>query len=187
MKKTVDTNYTFSTEAKNRFTLASLAEMMSCHVTACGVTAPAGECAHVLSSMAAHRLLYVESDGDTDGGIELANAIASFLGCEFPATVCSEKVTSFSELIDGKTVTYPLGDKLSSFVGSGKICAVVIDNRVGIDLSCALSELEGYFSAENETCEVSFGKRSLILPKNTFFIIVMPKGRAKSLLGAEIL
>jgi hypothetical protein len=186
MKKTIDTNCMFSNETKTNFTLASLAEMMSRHVTACGVTASADACAHVLSSMASHRLLYVESDGDVDGGVELANAIASFFGCDFPPAVCTEKVTSLSDLIEGKTVTSPLGEKLASFVGCGKICAVVIDNRSGFELSDALSELEGYFSDENETREIAFGKRTLVLPKNTYYIVVMPKGSAKTLLGDDM-
>lgn len=186
MKKTIDTNYTFSGTSAANLTLASLAEGMSRHVGACGVTVSASECAHVLAAMASHRLLYVESESEGDGGLELACAVASFLGCDCPATVANEKTASLADLWTGKSVNAPLFDKLSSFVGSGRICAAVIDNRAGIDLSEGLSVLDGYFSAENESYEFVSGAKSLVLPKNTYFIIVLPKGRAIELLGKDM-
>ena len=184
MKKTIDTNYTFSSETRGKHTLPELCQMMSRHVTACGVTVSADECAHVISAMASHRLLYVEGSGE--GDVMLANAIASFLGHSGNATVCKADTGSLSALMGGKDVNEPLADKLRAITGTGSLGAVVIDNREGADLSGVLAELEGYFSDENETHEVRVDGGSIVLPKNAYFIFVLPEGRGRELIGNEL-
>lgn len=186
MKKTTNTNNTFSTGAKGDLTLSALSSAMSRHVTACGYSVSADECAHVLSAMAAHRLLYIEGTADDDGGVLLAGAVASFLGCDGNATVCKADTVSLSSLMAGKDVISPLAEKLRAVIGSGRPSAVVIDDRAGADLSRVLSGLEGYFSDGNESCEVSYGGGSLVLPKNTYFIVFLPEGRALELIGEEL-
>lgn len=186
MKKTTETNYMNLSGSMGGSALAALAEQMSRHVTACGVTVSADECAHVLSAMASHRLLYIEGNGEGDGSLLLANAIASFLGCDDSATVCTEETEDLAVLMDGNRVASPLSDKLHAIIGTGRLGAVVIDNRAGADISRVFSGLDGYFSDENETYEVRYNDQTLILPKNTYFILVMPEGKARTLIGSEL-